>query len=90
MVGVRGRTNYPLTINIDDLGEDLRLTALADSVLGAERMTTYLNTALERLAAALQDAPYAPMHTLQILPAREREQLLLGVNSPLAQFPKHH
>ncbi|MBK5511627.1 non-ribosomal peptide synthetase [Pseudomonas sp. TH15] len=86
MVGVRGRTNYPLTINIDDLGEDLRITALADAVLGAERMTAYLNAALESLATALQHTPDAPLHTLQILPASERQQLLHGGNAPLAQF----
>jgi arthrofactin-type cyclic lipopeptide synthetase B len=88
VLGARERTNYPLTINIDDLGADLRITALADAALGAERMAAYLNTALESLLAALQASADVPLQTLRILPASEREHLLYGVNSPLAQFPE--
>ncbi|UVL32510.1 amino acid adenylation domain-containing protein [Pseudomonas sp. B21-041] len=88
VLGARERTNYPLTINIDDLGADLRITALADAALGAERMAAYLNTALESLLAALQTSADVPLQTLRILPASEREHLLYGVNSPLAQFPE--
>ncbi|MNB57846.1 Gramicidin S synthase 2 [compost metagenome] len=88
VLGARERTNYPLTINIDDLGADLRITALADAALGAERMAAYLNTALESLLAALQTSADVPLQTLRILPVSEREHLLYGVNSPLAQFPE--
>ncbi|MDT3313478.1 amino acid adenylation domain-containing protein [Pseudomonas sp. rhizo66] len=88
VLGARERTNYPLTINIDDLGADLRITALADAALGAERMAAYLNTALESLLAALQTGADVPLQTLRVLPASEREHLLYGVNSPLAQFPE--
>ncbi|MFJ5235531.1 amino acid adenylation domain-containing protein [Pseudomonas neuropathica] len=88
VLGARERTNYPLTINIDDLGADLRITALADAALGAERMAAYLNTALESLLAALQTSADVALQTLRILPASEREHLLYGVNSPLTQFPE--
>ncbi|MBC8997309.1 amino acid adenylation domain-containing protein [Pseudomonas sp. N40(2020)] len=87
VLGARERTNYPLTVNIDDLGEDLRITALADASLGAERIARYLHTVLEGLVEALQADPQKPLHSLNILPAREREQLLHGINAPLAQFP---
>ncbi|POA48980.1 non-ribosomal peptide synthetase [Pseudomonas sp. MPR-ANC1] len=87
ILGARERTNYPLTVNIDDLGEDLRITALADVALGAERIARYLNTALHSLIQALQATPNAPVHGLDILPADEREYLLHGVNSPLPRFP---
>ncbi|WP_346833897.1 amino acid adenylation domain-containing protein [Pseudomonas koreensis] len=88
VLGARERTNYPLTINIDDLGEDLRITALADAALGAERIAAYLHTALHSLLQALQSTPDAPLQRLNILPAAEREYLLHGVNSPLPQFPE--
>jgi len=88
VLGARERTNYPLTINIDDLGADLRITALADAALGAERMAAYLNAALESLAAALQSSADVALQELKILPAGERERLLRGVNSPVAQFPQ--
>jgi arthrofactin-type cyclic lipopeptide synthetase B len=87
VLGARERTNYPLTINIDDLGVDLRVTALADAALGAERMAAYLNTALESLLAALQTSADVPLQALKILPASEREHLLHGSNLPLTQFP---
>ncbi|HGM5550335.1 TPA: amino acid adenylation domain-containing protein [Pseudomonas putida] len=88
VLGARERTNYPLTINIDDLGEDLRITALADAALGAERIAAYLHTALHSLLQALQSTPDAPLQRLNILPATERDYLLHGVNSPLPQFPE--
>jgi arthrofactin-type cyclic lipopeptide synthetase B len=88
VLGARERTNYPLTINIDDLGEDLRITALADAALGAERIAGYLHTALHSLLQALQATPEAPLQRLNILPAAERDYLLHGVNSPLPQFPE--
>jgi arthrofactin-type cyclic lipopeptide synthetase B len=52
VLGARERTNYPLTISVDDLGEDLRITALADAALGAERIAAYLHTALHSLLQA--------------------------------------
>ena len=88
VLGARERTNYPLTINIDDLGEDLRITALADAALGAERIAAYLHAALHSLLQALQSTPDAPLQRLNILPMAEREYLLHGVNSPLPQFPE--
>ncbi|WP_426201472.1 amino acid adenylation domain-containing protein [Pseudomonas sp. TWP3-1] len=86
VLGARERTNYPLTVNIDDLGQDLRITALVDATLGAERIAHYLHTALESLAQTLKDTPQAPLHSLNILPSAEREFLLHGLNSPQAQF----
>ncbi|MCU0120071.1 amino acid adenylation domain-containing protein [Pseudomonas sp. B2M1-30] len=86
VLGARERTNYPLTVNIDDLGQDLRITALADAALGAERIAGYLHVALESLVEALQSAPQTALHSLNILPAAEREHLLYGVNAPLSRF----
>ncbi|MFJ2709597.1 amino acid adenylation domain-containing protein [Pseudomonas sp. NPDC087346] len=81
VLGARERTNYPLTVNVDDLGEDLRITALAQAALGAERIAGYLHTVLENLVQALQTAPDSPLHSVDILPAAEREHWLRGINS---------
>ncbi|RON69757.1 non-ribosomal peptide synthetase [Pseudomonas fluorescens] len=88
VMGASGGTSYPLTVNIDDIGKDLRLTVLADAAVGAERIVHYLHTALHSLTQALQSTPNAPLHSLNILPADEREYLLHGVNSPLPRFPE--
>ncbi|WP_207239003.1 non-ribosomal peptide synthetase [Pseudomonas sp. GW456-L15] len=87
VLGAEERTNYPLTINIDDLGEDFCITALVDRQLGAERIAGYLLTALESLALALQSTPQAPLHSLEMLPASERRYLLQGLNTPLGHYP---
>ncbi|MBF0643913.1 non-ribosomal peptide synthetase, partial [Pseudomonas protegens] len=87
VLGAEERTNYPLTINIDDLGEDFCITALVDRQLGAERIAGYLLTALESLALALQSTPQAPLYSLEMLPASERRYLLQGLNTPLGHYP---
>ncbi|NBF11896.1 non-ribosomal peptide synthetase [Pseudomonas sp. Fl4BN1] len=87
VLGAEERTNYPLTVNVDDLGQDFRITALVDATIGAERIGGYLLTTLESLALALQATPEAALHSLQMLPASERRYLLQGLNTPLAHYP---
>ncbi|GAB7531351.1 hypothetical protein PS3A_37630 [Pseudomonas sp. 3A(2025)] len=86
VLGSEERTNYPLTVNIDDLGEALRITALADVRIGAERIANYLHSALYSLVDALDAEPQAPLQRLNILPAEERQHLLHGFNAPAQTF----
>ncbi|QIH08992.1 amino acid adenylation domain-containing protein [Pseudomonas sp. BIOMIG1BAC] len=87
VLGAQERTNYPLTINVDDLGEDLRIIALVDARIGAVRITGYLLGVLESLALALQTTPEAAVHSLEMLPASERHYLLHGLNTPPGHYP---
>ncbi|MEX5585607.1 non-ribosomal peptide synthetase, partial [Pseudomonas lurida] len=80
------RTNYPLTINVDDLGEDFALTVMVDASIGAERVATYLHTALESLAEALEQRPDMPLSGLTILPDTERHTLLHRLNESPAHY----
>ncbi|XSS66377.1 non-ribosomal peptide synthase/polyketide synthase [Pseudomonas sp. B11] len=80
-LGAQERTNYPLTVNFDDLGEDFHITVLAGPDIGAERVARYLNAALQSQVDALEHTPQAPLQTLGILPATEREHLLHAWNS---------
>ncbi|WP_445234409.1 condensation domain-containing protein, partial [Duganella rhizosphaerae] len=48
------RSNYPLTLSVDDLGEGFVLTAQVDRSASASRVCAYMQTALEQLAAALE------------------------------------
>ncbi|MBJ9974987.1 amino acid adenylation domain-containing protein [Pseudomonas sp. S75] len=86
VLGAEERTNYPLTLNLDDLGEDLRITALVGNGLGAARIAGYLANTLAQLVQALEQAPDARLDSLDILPAEERQHLLHGVNQPLPAF----
>ncbi|RMQ45361.1 Amino acid adenylation, partial [Pseudomonas cichorii] len=80
VLGGDERTNYPLTLNVDDLGEGFQLTVLALENIGAQRVCDYVQVALEQLTDALEQAPQTPLSNLSILPRSEREQLLHGWN----------
>ncbi|WP_248751506.1 non-ribosomal peptide synthetase [Pseudomonas sp. MWU15-20650] len=80
VLGAEERTNYPLTVNVDDLGEDLALTVMIDASIGAQRVAGYLHTTLESLAAALEQRPDTPLCGLNILPDIERHTLLHTLN----------
>ncbi|NAP27562.1 syringopeptin non-ribosomal peptide synthetase SypC, partial [Pseudomonas syringae] len=82
------RTNYPLTLNVDDLGEGFKLTALTTTVVGAQRICGYMHTALDQLIQALEQASTAPLDSLSILPADERERLLVGFNDTALDYPQ--
>jgi len=87
-LGSEERTNYPLTLNIDDLGEGFSLNAQVSAEVGAMRVCAYMETALEQLLDALEQDPEAPLSGLSILPAAEREQLLVGFNDTVLEYPQ--
>ncbi|MFE9614016.1 amino acid adenylation domain-containing protein [Streptomyces sp. NPDC006012] len=83
LLGSAERTTYPLTVSVDDLGEDFTLTVqIAGSDPGADpdRVAAMLRTALERLADALAQAPDTPARDLDVLPAAERTRLVEELN----------
>ncbi|WP_347905415.1 amino acid adenylation domain-containing protein [Pseudomonas purpurea] len=81
------RTNYPLTLSVDDSGKGFGLTALAASSIGAQRLCGYLHTALESLAQALQQTAPIALNQIAILPAAERRQLLVDFNATERDYP---
>ncbi|WP_445327111.1 amino acid adenylation domain-containing protein [Xenorhabdus sp. PB30.3] len=78
------RTNYPITLSVDDTGAGFRLTALAGSGIDPARITTYLETALRGLTESLARNPQQLIQELSILPATERQQILVDFNSAQA------
>ncbi|MGP6459925.1 non-ribosomal peptide synthase/polyketide synthase [Pseudomonas parakoreensis] len=81
------RSNYPLTMSVDDLGDAFSLTLLASTETDPQRICDYLLCALENLVLALEQAPQTPINQLPILPAAELEQVLLGFNATQVDFP---
>ncbi|PZW46673.1 non-ribosomal peptide synthetase, partial [Pseudomonas sp. URIL14HWK12:I2] len=79
-------TNYPLTLSIDDLGEGLRLTLLADAQVPAQRVCAYLRQTLE----SLLHAPQAAVLDLPMLPVAERQWLLDTFNASHADYDEQH
>jgi non-ribosomal peptide synthetase component F len=82
------RTNYPLTVSVDDDGEGFWLTAQVDGRIEAGRITAYLHRAIEGLVDALEEAPQTPMRSLSVLPASERDQLLEQFNATRVSYPQ--
>ncbi|MFN9548275.1 MAG: non-ribosomal peptide synthetase, partial [Cyanobacteriota bacterium] len=81
------RTNYPLAVSVDDLGEGFSLTAQSLPEIGAERLCGYLETATESLVAALETAPATRVRGLAVLPQAERQQVLENWNATEADYP---
>ncbi|WP_230434079.1 non-ribosomal peptide synthetase, partial [Xanthomonas melonis] len=80
------RTNYPLTMNVDDLGDGFRLTAQVAPEVGAARVCSYMQTALASVADALELAPDRPMDELSILSEAEVERLVVRCNTPCIEL----
>ncbi|MGF6097401.1 amino acid adenylation domain-containing protein [Pseudomonas sp. 18175] len=83
------RTNYPLTLNVDDQGDGFRLTAMTPAQIGAQRLCGYLQVTLEGLVDALEQAPQLPVNRLPVLGAEERQQLLVGFNATDKAYDLH-
>lgn len=86
--GFEERTDYPLTVSVDDFGDTLRLSVLAVPELPAQRIVGYLQQVMKNLADTLDTHPQQPMHELDILPASERQQLLLDWNATATAYPR--
>ena len=81
------RTNYPLTLSVDDFGDAFSLTLLATTEVEPQRICEYLHCALENLVLALEQAPEAALDQLPVLPVAEREQVLVAFNASHADYP---
>ncbi len=68
------RTNYPLTLAVDDLGQGYAIKAQCVGVSAAQ-VAALLAHAVEQFAQALRDDPAAHVSGLSILPAAERHLL---------------
>ena len=81
------RTNYPITLSVNDLGENFVLAAQVEAPIKPMRICEYLHTALASLVEALETAPERQIHRLDILPERERRQVLYEWNATDVEYP---
>ncbi|HEX8273712.1 MAG TPA: amino acid adenylation domain-containing protein [Longimicrobiaceae bacterium] len=86
------RSNYPVNLSVDDLGDGFFLTAQVQGPVGAERVCALMNRALEGLVEALEAAPGRPLEDVEVLPAAERRLLLeewsrAPVEYPAVEYP---
>lgn len=71
------RTNYPLTLSIDDEGEGFQLTVRVDQSVDPQRVWGYTHAALQSVVGALEDRAERPARLLPVLPDAERREILV-------------
>jgi acyl carrier protein len=79
-------TKYPIAVAVDDFGEEFHVKVLTDRRIDPERVTDYLEQALQSMVEALEQAPETAAASLVILPERERRQLLETFNGDYARI----
>ena len=88
ILSMEERTNYPLTLAVDDLGEGFDLVVQAVEEINAERVCGYMQEALVSIVRALAQTPDQAIHHLSLLPTEELAQLAKW-NETEAEYPQH-
>ncbi|HEU0078918.1 MAG TPA: amino acid adenylation domain-containing protein, partial [Longimicrobiaceae bacterium] len=81
------RSNYPLTLSVDDLGGGFLLAAQAPASVQPLRVCGLMHAALESLVQALETAPGAALGGLGVLPEGERRRVVEEWNATEAEYP---
>jgi amino acid adenylation domain-containing protein len=78
------RSNYPLTLSVDDLGLGFGLSIQCAAGIDPQRIAGYLNTAMEGVITALEQDPQRLATDIGIMPAAERRQVLFDFNATVS------
>jgi len=84
------RTNYPLTLNIDDTEDFFRLVAQAQTPINPRRICDYLEVVLKGMIRALENNPTQEIKDLDVIPAIEHQQILLDWNNTERDYNSHN
>jgi amino acid adenylation domain-containing protein len=88
VVSAHERTNYPLTLSMDDWDDGLRITTQVRGFVDAARVCALMHAALVALIEALETAPARALGSLDVLPADERVNVLTAWNATDATYPE--
>ncbi len=80
-VAYQERTNYPITLSIDDLEEEFVLIVQTDHRVDRHRVLGYMQTALSSLVEALESCEHTPVLGLAVLPEDERREVVEAFNA---------
>jgi amino acid adenylation domain-containing protein len=87
-MGAQERTNYPVVLSVDDLGEGFSLAAQVAVPADAKQVCRMMHTALERLVEALEVAPGRAIGSLDVLPEAERRTVVEEWNRTERPYPR--
>ena len=88
ILGGEVRSNYPLTLSVDDLGDAFELDVLALPGMGAERIAGWMDNTLAGLLAGLAQATPTRLDQVPVLGAEEQRQLLRDFNRSERAFAR--
>ncbi|MBV1954789.1 hypothetical protein KUG12_10545, partial [Streptomyces sp. BV333] len=84
----RERTNYPLSVSVDDDGTELSVSVDAVASVDAGAVAVMVGTAVEGLVSALEEALEGgadrPLSAVDVLGEAERQRLLVEWNGTAA------
>ena len=83
----RDRTNYPLTVGVDDAGTGFVVTVDAVGPGDPAQVCALLQTAAASLVGVLEDDPATPLRAVQVLDAAGRRQVQADWNDTAAAVP---
>ncbi|MGE6825804.1 condensation domain-containing protein, partial [Pseudomonas soli] len=75
------RSNYPLSLSVDDMGQGFRLVAMTPATVGAQRVCAQLRQVLLALVEGLEAQTGQTVLQLPVLQDDERAYLLQGCNA---------
>ncbi|MEO8153077.1 MAG: amino acid adenylation domain-containing protein [Rhizobacter sp.] len=81
------RTNFPLTLNVDNLGDHWSLNVQAVLPIDAEAVCAQVHEALARLADAMAHTPELAAIDVDVLPAEQKARLVEGFNATRTPYP---
>ncbi|HST58164.1 MAG TPA: AMP-binding protein, partial [Longimicrobium sp.] len=81
------RTNYPVMLSVDDLGDAFSLTAQVAAPAEAARVCRMMQAALAGLVEALETSPGRAIGSIDVLPEAERRQVVEAWNATDAEYP---
>jgi hypothetical protein len=90
LLAARERTNYPMTMSIDDLGDAFIMEALVHRSVAPARMLAYMKEGLAAIVQALDCQPEQAVADILVLPLQERQQLVVELNQTCYLSPDHN
>ena len=88
LLGGEVRSNYPLTLSIDDLGAHFTLQVLAVPEIGAQRVVDWMHDTVAQLVEALEHTPRRTLVDLPVLAPADRQRLLVDFNASAQSYPQ--
>ncbi|MDE9430506.1 non-ribosomal peptide synthetase [Xenorhabdus bovienii] len=83
------RSNYPLTLSVEDYGDELGLSVQVIEPIAPQRICLMIKEALSSIADALESNSQRAIANLNVLPAQEWQQCLYDYNQTDVDYPRH-